>query len=65
MSFSDIAGTLTGTPGRLIPLWLLIRPPVMTLVCTSVPLTSVTSRRTLPSSIRTWSPGPTSPGSPS
>ena len=65
MSFSDMAGTLTGTPGRLMPLLSLIRPPTTTWVCTSVPSTSVTRRRTLPSSIRIWSPAETSPGSPS
>ena len=30
MSFSDMAGTLTATPGRLMPLLSLIRPPVTT-----------------------------------
>ena len=30
MSFSDMAGTETATPGRLMPLWLLIRPAATT-----------------------------------
>ncbi len=65
MSFSDSAGTETGTPGRLMPLLSLIGPGTTTVVVTSVPSTPTTSRRTFPSSIRIWSPGPTSPGSPS
>ncbi len=65
MSFSDIAGTETATPGRLMPLWLLTLPPTSTSVTTSVPsLTSVTRSRTLPSSMRIGSPTFTSPGRP-
>ena len=57
MSFSDIAGTDTATPGRLMPLWLLTLPPTSTSVTTSVPsLTSVTRSRTLPSSMSSGSP---------
>ena len=65
MSFSDIAGTETATPGRLMPLLLLIGPGTITRVSTSGPSTESTSRRTLPSSMRIGSPGCTSPGSPS
>ncbi len=65
MSFSDMAGTDTGTPGRLIPLWLLTVPPTITVVWTSLPSTESTRSRTLPSSIRMSWPGITSPGSPS
>ena len=65
LSFSDSAGTETATPGRLMPLLSLTGPGTTTRVCTSVPSTEVTSSRTLPSSMRTWSPSPTSPGSPS
>ena len=32
MSFSDSAGTETATPGRLMPLWSLTRPPTTTSV---------------------------------
>ena len=64
LSFSDSAGTETATPGRLMPLLSLIGPGTTTVVCTSVSSTEVTSRRTLPSSIRIWSPAATSPGSP-
>ena len=65
MSFSDSAGTETATPGRLMPLLLLTLPPTSTSVCTSVPSTSVTRSRTLPSSIRIGSPASTSPARPS
>ena len=65
MSFSDSAGTLTATPGRLMPLLLLTGPPTTTSVTTSLPRTSLTRSRILPSSIRIGSPGLTSPGSPS
>ena len=64
MSFSDRAGTETATPGRLMPLLLLTLPPTTTVVCTSGPSTEVTTRRTLPSSMRMGSPSETSPGSP-
>ena len=58
MSFSDSAGTLTATPGRLMPLWLLTLPPTSTRVVTSVVRRpSTTASRTLPSSIRIGSPG--------
>jgi hypothetical protein len=63
-SFSDRAGTLTATPGRLMPLWSLTRPPVTTSVWTSSPSTSMTLSRILPSSTSTWSPAATSPGRP-
>jgi hypothetical protein len=43
----------------------LIGPGTTTRVCTSVPSTAVTSSRTLPSSMRIWSPVATSPGRPS
>ena len=65
LSFSDMAGTLTATPGRLIPLWLDTRPPSTTLVTTRGPSTAVHSRATLPSSMSSRSPGRTSPGRPS
>ena len=45
VSFSLIAGTLTATPGRLMPLLLLTGPPTTTLVITSVSVTSVASQR--------------------
>ena len=64
MSLSLIAGTLTWTPGRLMPLWLLTWPPTSTLVVTSVSETSVVRSRIRPSSMRISSPGFTSPGSP-
>ena len=63
-SFDDMAGTLTRTPGRLIPLWSLSAPAISTQHSTSVPSTSTTRSRTLPSSRSTTSPGPTSPGNP-
>ena len=63
-SFSDIAGTETATPGRLIPLLLLTNPGWMHLVTTSLPLTSTTSTVTLPSSMRMRSPALQSPGRP-
>jgi hypothetical protein len=65
LSFSLIAGTETATPGRLIPLWLLIGPATSTVVLTSVSSTESTRSMTLPSSMSTMSPGATSPGSPS
>ena len=65
MSFSDIAGTETATPGRLMPLWLLTGPATSTSVWTSWSFTAVTRRCTLPSSMRIGSPGLTSPGRPS
>ena len=48
MSFSLIAGTLTWTPGRLMPLLLLTWPPISTLVVTSVSETAVVRSRTRP-----------------
>ena len=63
-SFSLIAGTETATPGRLIPLLLDTWPPTTTSQSTSVGETSKARRPTFPSSIRTWSPGFTSPGRP-
>ena len=64
MSFSDSAGTLTATPGRLMPLLLLTGPGTVTRVVTRGPSTPVTVRPTLPSSMRTASPTDTSPGRP-
>ncbi|CAB5161770.1 unannotated protein [freshwater metagenome] len=52
ISFSDIAGTETATPGRLIPLLLLTAPGSITLVTTSLPFTSTTWTVTFPSSIK-------------
>ena len=63
-SFSDSAGTLTATPGRLMPLWLLTGPATVTLVITSVSVTPVASSWMLPSSMRMRSPAFTSAGSP-
>lgn len=63
-SFSDSAGTFTAAPGRLMPLWSEMTPPSMTSVRTRGPSTSMTFSSTLPSLMRTWSPGETSPGSP-
>ena len=63
-SFSESAGTLTATPGKLIPLLSLNVPPSITRVTTSVSLTEVTSRATFPSSIRRRSPALQSPGRP-
>ncbi len=63
-SLSDRAGTLTATPGRLMPLWSEITPPSMTMQRTRGPSTSITWRATLPSLIRTVSPLETSPGRP-
>ena len=64
LSFSDSAGTLTATPGRLRPLWSLTLPPTSTRVVTSVSSTFTTRSRSLPSSTRIGSPSATSPGSP-
>lgn len=55
-SFSDSAGTLTATPGRLMPLLLETGPATTTSVVTTLPSTSTTRTRTLPSSIRRKSP---------
>ena len=63
-SFSVSAGRDTATPGRLMPLCEETGPATMTLVCTLLPSTLVTSRRTLPSSIRIGSPAWQSPGRP-
>ena len=57
LSLSDSAGTLTATPGRLMPLLLLTGPPSITRVRTRGPSTSITSSLTLPSSTSTVSPG--------
>ena len=64
-SFSDIAGTLTATPGRLMPLWFDTGPPTVTRQTTSVRVTSSATSAIRPSSISSWSPGFTSPGRPS
>ncbi len=64
LSLSDRAGTLTATPGRLIPLLLLTGPPSRTFVMTRGPSTETTSSFTLPSSTRTVSPGLQSSGRP-
>ena len=63
-SFSERAGTLTETPGRLNPLLLETIPPSITTVCTRGPTTLITCNSIRPSSTRTRSPGLTSPGSP-
>ena len=62
MSFSLIAGTLTMTPGRLMPLLLLTGPRSRPVHVTSVAVTSVARSRMRPSSIRISSPALTSPG---
>ena len=64
ISFSDSAGTLTATPGKLKPLLSDTRPPSITRVTTRGPSTATTSRVIRPSSTSTRSPGCTSPGSP-
>ncbi len=64
VSFSLIAGTLTATPGRLMPLLLLTGPPTTTSVITSVSVTSVACNVSRPSSIKIRSPALTSPGRP-
>ena len=63
-SFSLNAGTFTATPGRLIPLLLLITPGTSTTVVTDLSSTAVALSPTFPSSIRRTSPTLTSPGSP-
>ena len=63
-SFSDSAGTLTATPGRLMPLLFDTGPATTTSVVTTLPSTSTTRTRTLPSSISRKSPGLTSAGRP-
>ncbi len=63
-SFSDRAGTLTATPGRLNPLLSDTRPPSTTTVWTRGPSTFVTLSSMRPSSTRTRSPGVTSLGRP-
>ena len=63
-SFSVSAGTETAALGMLMPLWSETFPPITTRVVTVVAETSVASRRTLPSSISSRSPGRTSPGRP-
>ena len=63
-SLAESAGTETATPGRLMPLLLLTRPPTSTSQRTSVSPTSRTRRRILPSSMRIGSPTETSPGRP-
>ena len=64
ISFSESAGTLTATPGKLIPLLSLTVPASVTLVSTESEVTSKTSSPTLPSSIRIRSPILQSPGKP-
>ena len=64
MSFSLMAWTETATPGRLMPLWLETGPGTSTTVVTSVSVASVTRTETLPSSMRSTSPGRQSPGRP-
>lgn len=63
-SLSLRAGTLTATPGRLMPLWSETGPATTTSVVTSVSVTPVARRATLPSSISSGSPTETSPGRP-
>ena len=63
-SFSVSAGRETAAPGRLIPLLLEMGPPTITRVRTVVGVTSIASRRILPSSSRSLSPSFTSPGRP-
>ena len=63
-SFSESAGTFTATPGRLMPLLFETGPGTSTTVVTVVAFTSVARRVTLPSSMRSRSPGFTSPGNP-
>ena len=57
MSFSLIAGTETFIPGSEMPLLLDTGPPSVTAQSTSLPVTWVTTRPTLPSSISSRSPG--------
>ena len=57
MSFSDSAGTETFIPGSEMPLLLETGPPSVTVQCTSLPSTPVTTSPTLPSSISSRSPG--------
>ena len=64
MSFSDMAGTLTATPGRLMPLLFEMTPPSIASVTMSVAVTSTARRLTLPSSMSRTSPAFTSPGMP-
>ena len=64
LSFSDIAGTDTATPGRLMPLLFDSVPPSSTWHTTSVSVTAVAIRASLPSSMRMRSPAVTSPGRP-
>ena len=65
LSFSDIAGTDTATPGRLMPLLFDSVPPSSTWHTTSVSVTDVAISAILPSSMRMRSPALTSPGRPS
>ena len=62
--FEPVAGTLTGTPGKLMPLWSEIRPPSRTIVRTMEPSTEIARKHTRPSSIRMRSPAFTSPAKP-
>jgi len=64
LSFSERAGTDTATPGRLMPLLFETGPGTSTSVRTRGPSTSTTRTATLPSSMRSRSPGLQSPGSP-
>ena len=59
-----MAGTLTATPGRLMPLLLEMTPPSIASVTMSVAVTSTARRLTLPSSMSSTSPAFTSPGMP-
>ena len=63
-SFAVSEGTLTLTPGRLMPLWSETKPPTTTRVRTAGPRTLTTSRTMRPSSTSTRSPGLTSSGRP-
>ena len=64
ISFADSAGTLTATPGKFMPLLSLTIPASVTFAITESEVTSITSRPTLPSSIKIRSPILQSPGNP-
>ena len=59
-SFSVSDGMLTFTPGRLMPLWSLIGPPLTTSVRTLVPSLESARSSIEPSASRMRSPGCTS-----
>ena len=59
-SFSVSDGMLTCTPGRLMPLWSLMGPPLTTRVRTLVPSLSSATSSMVPSASRMRSPGCTS-----